>query len=223
MNKPNIKLGIGIPLTDDKVHSQFLDSWVLMDRPDFTYLRPDHRGPIAEVRNRLVMEALENECTHLIMMDTDQEYPPNTITKLLAHDLDAVGALVYRRYPPFDPVVLRTGKNGGFIKLPEEELFSGKLLEVDATGCGCIMFNTNVFLNVPYPWFEFMPTEGRTAGMGEDIGFCVKLRDAGYGVFVDTSIEVEHLAVMSINRAAYEIYKKAIGADAPVEQEKGEK
>ena len=145
MTKQDIKLGIGIPLTDDKVHSQFLDSWVLMDRPNFTYLRPDHRGPIAEVRNRIVMEALDNGCTHLIMMDTDQEYPHDTITKLLAHDLDAVGALVYRRYPPFDPVMMRRGEHGGFRKLPDEELFSGKLIEVEATGCGCIMFNTRVF------------------------------------------------------------------------------
>ena len=217
MAKPDVKLGIGIPLTDDKVHSQFLDSWVLMERPAFTYLRPDHRGPIAEVRNLLVLEALKSNCTHVIMMDTDQEYPYNTITKLLSHDLDAVGALVYRRYPPFDPVMLRSNDKGGFIKVPEEEMFSGELIEVEATGCGCVMFNTQVFETVPYPWFEFMPAEGPTADMGEDIGFCIKLRNAGYQVFVDTAIEVEHLALMSVNRAAYEIYKVAMGKRTDLE------
>ena len=209
--KQKTKLGIGIPLTDDKVHSQFLDSWVLMERPDFTYLRPSFRGPIAEIRNALTMQALEMGCTHLLMMDTDQEYPPNTITKLLSNDLDCVGAMVYRRYPPFDPVMMRRGSQGEFCQVPEEEMFSKKVIEVEATGCGCLMFRTEVFESIPYPWFEFMPAEGPGAGMGEDVGFCVKLRNAGYKIFVDTSIEVDHLAIMSVNRAAYEIFKVAQG------------
>lgn len=210
-----VRLGIGVPLVDDKVHSQFLDSWIKMERPDFIYLRPDHRGPIDELRNRLTTQALDMGCTHIIMMDTDQEYPVDTITKLLARDLDAVGAVVYRRYPPFDPIMYRRESTQGYCHVPEEEMFSGDLVEVDATGCGCLMFKTKVFFDIPQPWFEFMPIDGDFAKMGEDIGFCAKLRKAGYKIFVDTSIEVEHLALMSINRSGFEIYKMLLKAREP--------
>lgn len=218
-----VRLGIGIPLTDDRIHSQFLTSWIQMEKPDFVYMRPDHRGPIDEVRNLLVLDALENQCTHLVMLDTDQTYPRHVITRLLSHDLDAVGALVYRRYPPFDPVMYRARPDSnGYDHVPEKEMFSGKLVEVDATGCGCVMFKTDVFHQVDPPWFVFHPPKGEKMNIGEDIGFCAKLRRAGYKIFVDTSLEVEHLALMSVNRSAYTLYRtlsehydKMVGADAP--------
>jgi len=218
-----IRLGIGIPLVDDRVHSQFLDSWVQMEKPDFVYMRPDHRGPIDELRNLLVIDALDNGCTHLIMLDTDQTYPRHTIPRLLSHDLDVVGALVYRRYPPFDPVMYRARPDGdGYDHVRKEEMFSGDLVEVDATGCGCVMFKTDVFLKIGHPWFVFRPPEGEGKNLGEDVGFCAKLKNAGYRIFVDTSLEVEHLALMSVNRAAFELYQslsrhydRVTGADAP--------
>ena len=221
-HKDPIRLGIGIPLTDDRIHSQFLSSWVQMEKPEFVYMSPDHRGPIDEVRNLLVVDALDNGCTHLIMLDTDQTYPIHTIPRLLSHDLDVVGALVYRRYPPFDPVMYRRQSDGSYKHVSEEEMFSGELVEVDATGCGCVMFKTDVFFKVDPPWFVFRPPEGDEKGLGEDIGFCAKLRKTGCRIFVDTALEVEHLALMSVNRAAFELYKglaqrydKLAGADAP--------
>ena len=145
--KDIVRLGIGIPLTDDRIHSQFFDSWVQMEKPEFVYMRPDHRGPIDEVRNLLVTDAMDNGCTHLIMLDTDQFYPKHTIPRLLSYDLDAVGALVYRRYPPFDPVMYRRQLDGSYKHVNEEEMFSGKLIEVDATGCG-----SNRVHVWPKPW-----------------------------------------------------------------------
>ena len=221
--KDIVRLGIGIPLTDDRIHSQFFDSWVQMEKPEFVYMRPDHRGPIDEVRNLLVTDAMDNGCTHLIMLDTDQFYPKHTIPRLLSYDLDAVGALVYRRYPPFDPVMYRMRQDGeGYEHVHADEMFSGGLVEVDATGCGCVMFKMDVFLKVPPPWFVFKPLDGDQKNLGEDVGFCAKLRSAGYKIFVDTSLEVEHLATMSINRAAFELYQglakrydNIVGADAP--------
>lgn len=201
-----IKLGIAIPLTDDKCYSSFFDSFVLLDKPPFTYIRPMGYAPIDKVRNDLVRQALECKCTHLLMMDSDQVYPSDTITKLLTHDLDVVSAKVHRRYPPFDGLLYR-GTIGEYEFVPDEEIVNNKLIEIDATGCGCIMYKTEVFKNIPEPWFEFSKNQ-HGKDVGEDIGFCHKLREAGYKIFTDTTIDISHLSLLSVNWGTYKLYKK---------------
>jgi len=218
-----IKLGIGLPLTDDKVYTQFLDSWIQMETPDrWVYCRPQFKGPIDAVRNHIVEEALDWDCTHLLMLDTDQEHPPDVVMKLLSHDLPIVGAKVYRRYPPYDPILLR-GSIPIFGHVSDEECESGELVEVDATGCGALMCKMDVFLNIPRPWFKWeMPKiDDVDVMIGEDFYFCNKAKEAGYKIYVDTSLEVSHLTIMEVNQAAYKLYSKlgkmqaeGVGAEA---------
>lgn len=200
-----MKLGIGLPLTDVKVHTQFFTSFTCMEKPNFSLYLPQFPGQIDQVRNGLVRQALAEDCTHLLMMDTDQIYPSNTLTKLLSHDVDACGVLVHRRYPPFAPICYR-GEVGRYKYVDDEEMFSGDLIPVDATGCGCILYNTKVFRDIPSPWFEIQTKQDGTP-VGEDIAFCQKMRDAGFGIHIDTSIAVGHLTTMEVNRSTYEIFK----------------
>jgi len=83
----------------------------------------------------------------------------------------------------------------------------GDLVEVDATGAGCMLYDMEVFKKLPYPWFEFRKQENGTT-MGEDIGFCVDLKKAGYKIHMDTSIEVEHLTTMAVNKNMHRVYNK---------------
>lgn len=206
--KNNFKLGIGLPLTDDKLYSYYHDSWVLMDKPDnFVYIRPMFPGRIDDVRNDIVEQALRNGCTHLLMMDTDQTYPPDTIVKLMNNcDKDVVGGMVCKRYPNFDPILMR-GSIGKYRYVSSEEIDdSDGLIEVDATGTGCIMFKTDIFFKLEKPWFEMTTTkEGKP--VGEDICFCSKLRNAGYKIYVDTTLRVGHLSTVEITYDFYKFWK----------------
>lgn len=204
----NIKLGIGLPLSFPTIPSAFFDSFIVMDKPPYIYLRSS-TGPIYQLRNGLVTEAIESGCTHLIMMDTDQVYHKDTITRLLSHRLPVVGCLVYRRYPPFDPLMLKGTIN-------EYQTIDGwepnSLIEVDATGTGCLMFDMEVFRTMPGPWFKFRESNGKP--VGEDIGFCHDLREAGYRIFVDTSIPAGHLSQMIINEGTWKLYNHVKKAEA---------
>ena len=206
-----MKLGIGLPLTTDREYSQFWDSFHVMQHPDHVYLRPQYRGPIDRVRNEIIKQAFETKCSHLLLMDTDQVYrDPKTIYKLLEHDKAVVGTVVHRGYPPYDPLAFRFGDKG-LVKVSEEEIYSGKLVEVDAMGCGCVLYNMAVFEQLPPPWFEdkSMTRSGSgKSGPGEDIALCYKLRSAGISIYVDTSIQIDHLALLAINRGFYTLYKK---------------
>jgi hypothetical protein len=199
----NFKLGIGVPANFPMLPSGFFDSFILMEKPDFVYLRST-RANIENMRNEIVAEALKSRCTHLLMMDSDQIYDPQTITRLLSHKLPVVGCLVYRRYPPFDPLMLK-GTIGGYSTISEWEPDS--LVEVDATGTGCIMFETEVFRVLPYPWFRFRQGP-YGAPVGEDFGFCYDLKEKGYNIFVDTSIVAGHLSQMVINDGTWKLYRR---------------
>ena len=201
MQISNFKLAIGIPCSYPSVPIQFFESFIKIDRPTFIPIIPKS-GAIDQLRNYIVATALDKGCTHLLMMDTDQEYSVNVVTKLMSHKLPVVHCAISRRYPPFDRI-LYEGELGKYITKTDYK--DGDLIEVDACGTGCVMYQTKVFQDIPYPWFEFTEFNGKT--VGEDIGFCNKLKKAGYKIFVDTSIEIVHLAPFGITKEFGYLYQ----------------
>ena len=202
-----MKYAIGFPTTEEKLHKQFVWTFIAMEKPDYTLLLPSFPSMnIAALRNDLVTQAIVDECDYLIMMDTDQIYPLDTVTKLLSHRKEIVGARVHRRYPPFD-AILNRGTVSQYHHVPDEEVYSGKLIEVDATGCGCLCIDMRVFEKLEEPWFlETKGDDGNT--IGEDIYFCANARDKGVSIFVDTSIDVGHISTMVVNESTYRLYKQ---------------
>lgn len=212
MAAENFKLAIGLPLVDSKVHSQFLDSWVTLQKPAFVYCRPmfptGFAGDIAVVRNDIVEQAIGRGCTHLLFMDTDQTYPPDMIERLVSHDKDIVGAKVHIRYPPFHPTLFKYDSDvDDYYIVPDSEWRVPQLMEVEATGTGCILIKTDVFLNIEYPWFEFTKNKDGKI-VGEDISFCRKVRSAGYKIYVDTSINCGHIGTLEVNAGTYWVHKQ---------------
>lgn len=202
------RLGIAWPLQDDRLHKEFVTSWTIMEKPgQFVFLMPEYENMnIEDTRNNLVEQAFRSNCTHLIMMDTDQVYPFDTIPKLLSHKVDVCGVLVHRRYPPFDPILYR-GSLAKYTHVPYDECYSGNLVEVDATGCGCLCYDMECFTDIKQPFFK-MTTNDKGKTVGEDIHCCFKLREAGRRIFIDTSIEVDHLTLYRVNKQTALLYKK---------------
>jgi len=202
----NLKLAIGIPCSFPHVPISFVYSLLAMERPDFVLIHADNGG-IDALRNDLVQKAQAVKANKLLMIDTDQVYPADTVTKLLDHHLPVVGAVVHRRYPPFDPIMLKQTDMGweGITKFEY-----GDLVEVDATGAGCMLYDMEVFKKLPYPWFKFRGQENGII-MGEDIGFCLDLKHVGYKVHVDTSIDIEHLTTMAVNKNTHRVYNELKG------------
>jgi hypothetical protein len=207
----NFKLGICLPLTSMQVPSQFFASFIGIDKPDFDIIFPkwptDAMG-LAEIRNDLVGGALTRGCSHIMMMDTDQIYPENTILRLLNHNLPVVSAAVHRRWEPFDIIMYR-GEIDRFLHVTDEEFIKSKkenkLIKIDATGTGCILYSATCFYDIPAPWYENVKSE--KGWVGEDITFCSKLRKAGYDIFLDPNVAVDHLTTYIVNWSTYELYK----------------
>ena len=209
----DFKLAIGIPLVSDRVHTQFLDSFIRMRKGNFVYCRPmfptGFTSDIASVRNSIVEQAVLAGCTHLLFMDTDQNYPIDVVEKLVAHKKDIIGAKVHMRYPPFMPTIYRYDKKVEqyYILKEEEWVNKEELIEVDATGTGCILIKTDVFLDMKQPWFEFIKNDDGVV-VGEDINFCKKAKDLGYNIYIDPSIKVNHMSNLEVDELTYFIHKK---------------
>ena len=207
MKISNQHLAIGVPCDFPFIPASFFYSFVQMEKPGFTFIHADN-GHVDDLRNNLVDKALQIGATHLMMMDVDQVYHPQTITRLLSHKLPMVGALVHRRYPPFDSLMLKTveinERRNGYVSIDEWE--EGALVEVDATGSGCLMFNMDVFRKMPRPWFKASINPDGSV-VGEDIHFCQELKAAGYRIFVDTSVPAGHLTTMIVGTATNRLYR----------------
>ena len=218
-NKYGVRLGIAEPLTDDMVYAHFHFSFIntLTNYMSYLYgkgedvaidfLTPKYPGQIDAIRNGLVMQAQMFGCTHILFMDTDQVYSdPEMIQKMLAHDKPVVGAKVHRRYPPFDPLLLR-GEPGHLYSVPDQEIEAGGLVDVSATGCGCILYDMEIFQKIKHPWFELSVGEYGQI-IGEDVGFCTKLIEHGYKVLVDCSIDIKHLSLLAVDWGTHKLYKR---------------
>lgn len=212
--RKHFTLGIGFPVIDKKVDVDFMVSFLAMNKPDYTLLVPkftvgEFPKDIAAVRNNLVEQAQLDGCSHLLMLDTDQVYrDQNMIDKMLAHKSPVVGAPVHRRYPPFDAILLR-GEIGKYKYISDTEVYSGDLIDIDATGTGCILFDMSLFDDLDEPYFEITMRNGRV--VGEDIGICHKLRSRGIPIRADTSIEIGHITQFEVNRKTYEMFKALKG------------
>ena len=223
-----VKLAIAVPLTDDKVYNQFLFSFVKVVTEytaslakqgkvaNVDILFPDFPGQIDAIRNNLVQQALNLGCTHILMMDSDQIYvTDNMIEKMLAHNKPVLGCRVHRRYPPFDPLLFE-GEVGKLIPIPDEKIrdkdgnFETEL-KVDYTGTGCILYDTSIFIDMwPEKAFEFTVGE-HGQPIGEDIGFCDKLKKIGIDVIVDCSIDIKHLTLLAADWGTHKLFKKIAG------------
>ena len=226
--KYGTKLAIAVPLTDEMVYRHFFFSFVkviieymisLVEKGksiSFDVLMPDFPCQVDAARNNLVNQALLLGCTHILMMDTDQIYATtNMIEKMLAHNKPVVGARVHRRYPPYDPLLLR-GDIGKLYQIPENEIkkpdgtFESEL-DVTYTGTGCILYDMQIFNDmIPEKWFQFKVGDVGQP-IGEDIVFCEKLRDRKIPIIVDCNIDIKHLTLLASDWGTYKLFSKLMG------------
>jgi len=224
-DRKGLRLALAYPVTYEIIYTAFCFSNLAIvanyiveslrnngSVPDINILMPEYAGNHDAVRNNLVTQALVLGCTHILMMDTDQVYhAPDMIQKLLDHKKSVVGARVHRRYPPFDPILLKETEDGKHYHMDHDEIeriiSNGETVNVPATGCGCILYDMRVFIDIDPPWFQHAKTdEGRSKG--EDIYFCEQLRRGGFEIFVDTSIDITHLTLYEVGMDTFRLFRK---------------
>lgn len=149
--------------------------------------------PIDMSRNEIVRSALDAGVDYVFFLDTDVVVPPDTIIRLMNHNLPIVSGVYYTRAPPIEPCVWREIAPSGKQAIAFQP---GQMIEADFIGAGCLLIHTSVFKNLKRPFFEwslsFLDPENPGVGRSEDFEFCKKVRERGYKIMVDTSIQCRH-------------------------------
>lgn len=161
------------------------------------------------VRNKMAMELLRSDFTHLLMLDFDHVHPQYIVQQLakwvlLSPEVKVVGGLNFRRGAPFDPCAFIQGEDGKFY--PPIEWGQG-LVEVDQLGTGSILIAREVFEVLDPPWFfNSYDRVWEDAWPGEDIGFSNKCREKGIKLYVDTTTTSPHMIDAWVDESSYRQY-----------------
>ena len=164
----------------------------------------------ADARNRMVEMAVEHKFDWMWFVDADMKFPPESLLRLMKHDVDIVGADYRLRTPPFPRIGLVVDPidpTGQTYKTPDwdNEPKTG-LVERSLLGLGMLLVKREVFEGWGPPWFARI-WDMRNArpdnphGFGtDDAFFLANARHRGFKVWcdLDLSAEVEHMSEMSV-------------------------
>lgn len=149
---------------------------------------------LASQRTALVKEAKRENATHILFLDSDMRFPADTLKRLLAHDVQVVGANCAKRRMPTGPTAANYDHVAGKVPVYTEEDSTG-LEQVDMLGTGVLLVRMDVFEQIPFPPFATPWVPDMQEFMGEDTYFCMLLKRNQIPVFVDhdVSLEIGHL------------------------------
>ena len=140
-------------------------------------------------REHIVKAAIENNCTHLLFVDTDMYFEPDAIHRLLAREKDIVGVHSHAKTISSTTTVHMDAIKKSRIKIDHPDGF----LTCDAVGTGFMLINLDVFKHISEPWFFWESNDKGELVTGEDYWFCEKARKAGFDVWVDLTIPIKHI------------------------------
>ena len=182
----------------DMVHARFTRSLMELDKPAGTGFAMIQNTQVHNARNLIARQAVEAGFDYVLWLDSDMIFPSYTLKRLL-EDMDGrdyVTALCFSRNENSIPCIysavnwsvdraeVKTSADV-FIDYPRESLF-----EIAGSGFACVMTSTVLLCDMVErsgaPFYPLM-------GMGEDLTFCFRAKQAGYKLYCDSRIKIGHI------------------------------
>jgi len=198
------KVLIGTPAHDGRVDVWYANSLIntvklsALKGVEIVPVYMSYDSLVQRARNDLVRLAIEEKFDYLIFIDSDEEWNPEWIFKLIAYKEDVVGATVVKKSDQiaFNVKALETG-------LKQQQ---NGLMEVECVGTGFLKISLNALKKVWDMSPEYF-NEDRKCRMvfdvqivngdlvSEDNVFCKKWRSLGGKVFIDPAMTCNHIGV----------------------------
>ncbi len=209
-----IKIFIATPAFDGKVNVPYACSLAdtrlyLSSMGIETILRIHTSGSLlVRERNDLIKAFLESDCTHMLCIDSDIAWNPIDVQRMINFDEDFTASLYPARGP--DKCFLFRGVYGENKRMDFSEK---KLLEMEYIPAGFMLLKRNVLEKMIefFPNLYYEPKDEslkHTKGYclfdtevwdgefwGEDYVFCRRARQAGFRIWIDPTIVLNHAGV----------------------------
>lgn len=181
------------------------------------WLAPLYGYSLDAARNRLTENFKESGSDFMLFVDNDCSFSPLALERLVSHNLPMVcGCMYTRSIPPKSTIGKYVGKSkkgvhiyefAGVMKATLEKarqhgithenaqndmLFpktDTDLMEVDGCGSHFVLIRRDVVEALTPPYYVFL---GDTHA-GEDFYFCRKVKEAGFPIYVDLSVQTGHI------------------------------
>ena len=158
-------------------------------------------------RTTLAQKALESGATHLLFLDSDMVFPPDTLHRLLSWRKSVVACNCPTKMLPSTP----TARGFSETALTGVPLYSkpgdGGLEKVWRVGTGVMLVETRVFHTLPQPWFPITWDDKLQDYRGEDWSFVEALEKAGIPTWIDTRLsrQIGHVGDLRFEHSHVEI------------------
>ncbi|KQV14017.1 hypothetical protein ASC97_12480 [Rhizobium sp. Root1203] len=189
---------VGIPTRDEMVTDTAfclaaLAAYEVARGETFGFINP--RGSLLSVsRNHIVDEAMAQDATHILFVDSDMTFPSDGLKRLLAHGESLVGTNYPTRRRPVRPTAV--GMEGRLIYETDQQ----GLERVRGIGLGFCLIEVDVFRAMSRPWFCDGWDAKRESFTGEDSHFCLTVP---YPVLIDHDLsrEIGHVGAYEFTHA----------------------
>jgi hypothetical protein len=197
-----LHIGIAIPCQDHVDWAFARDLSAAVGFHAFTFPEDDisqnwyQSAFLAESRNKMCKDLVEQGCDYVIFLDTDMEFPQDTFARLLQHDVDVVAANCSKRRRPISATARKENPDDPE-KLdavwPDKDKQGLERIAVVGTAVMCI--KSEVLMSLPYPWFNTPWNHEKDQFVGEDLYFCGLLKRHGFGLYIDHGLswDVKHI------------------------------
>jgi GT2 family glycosyltransferase len=143
---------------------------------------------------------------YLMWIDSDMVFQPEQFFKLIDHDKDVVSGMYkmsdnknYATVENMDEDFFEQWSYYQFLQDNDIKKKNGKLFKADYTGMGWMLVKYGVIEKMKYPYFYPRKTThkpGWEEFVWDDVEFCLRVREAGFDVWVDPNIIPGHEKMM---------------------------
>lgn len=202
---------IGMPCGEANRTSDITPALMGLNRPPGTkFKKQPGLGPAHPLN--IIGEAFMSDpnLEWLFLTNDDNLCPPDALMRLLDRHLPVVSGLYFGRHQPFLPVCfdqilpaesveadlkIRTLSN----KWYRRHLMSKAdedMEQMVAVPDGCLLVRREVMESIPQPWWEYGETV--SSYCDHDMVFSRKMRDAGWPIWLDTTVRVDHVTQLAV-------------------------
>jgi hypothetical protein len=143
-------------------------------------------------RNTIAQEACKTEADYVVWCDSDMVLQADAFTRLAGYGQDFATGIYFQRNPPHWPLIANyNGKSfQWYIKWPPDTLAA-----IDGCGFGIVLTSVKMLKHMA----EKFTGDPRENGwfcykkFSEDFDFCLRAKELGYQLWVDTGIVCGHL------------------------------
>ena len=208
---------VGTPMMRGQIEPDFLTSLLGMHRKMWKAGVPNY---LAKCESSLISASRNNiadvmKFDYLMWIDTDIKFPADGVLKLMKHNLDIVGGVVYYKFKPYNPAIHTLDDEGFFV--PKADFPQDKIFEVDGIGCAFVLIKKRVLqafteeirkdIGQPYD----LATNPKTGLQdGEDLSFCRRVLHLGFKIYADPTIPLGHIGAYTYTRDDFLREKKGV-------------